>query len=423
MKKILILGGNFSTVDVVREAKANGYFTVVVDNRESGPAKDIADKSLLISTADIKSLVRLVREENINGIFTGPSEFNIRNCIRVAEETGLRFYCNRDQWNMATNKSSFKELCVRHSIPTVPSYPVKGDIATADLSHLHYPVMVKPADSSGSRGLFVCNNEHDTRASYATAQTISADGSALIEHYFDDFECGFAAHYIVIEGRAHLSLTSDKYIVDQRDGLHINAASLFPSLITDYYQKTIHPQIQNLIKDIGLSNGVCFFQALVKDGRLYFHEMELRLGGGLVSKFTTKLQGVNSIAMMVRNAVGDPMCSEDEEDRITPIFDDIVFGTLSIPLECGTITAVHGLDSILEHPQFLDFMQAHHIGDTIEREQIGTLSQLFGRFKYVAPDRKRAAEFIDWVQSQMIILDKNGRNMFSHQFDANRLAS
>ena len=91
-KKLLVLGGTAASYDLVRQAKEMGAYTVVVDDRPTGVAKEIADEAAIISTTDIDALAAFVKEKNIDGVFCSPSEFQIRNTMQVCKKLGLPFW-------------------------------------------------------------------------------------------------------------------------------------------------------------------------------------------------------------------------------------------------------------------------------------------------------------------------------------------
>lgn len=94
-KRLLVLGGTSATLDLVKNAKEMGVYTIVADYLEGGVAKEIADETALVSTTDLDELEALIKERRVDGAFCGPSEFNLRNLIRLCEKTGLPCYTDR----------------------------------------------------------------------------------------------------------------------------------------------------------------------------------------------------------------------------------------------------------------------------------------------------------------------------------------
>jgi len=116
-KKLLVLGGSSASLDVVKIAKKMGVYTIVTDDRPSGAAKDIADEAAMVSTIDMDGLLQLIRQKNIDGVFCGPSEFNIINTMKICSLAGLPFYATKEQWDICSNKDRFKQLCRDNAVP------------------------------------------------------------------------------------------------------------------------------------------------------------------------------------------------------------------------------------------------------------------------------------------------------------------
>ena len=106
-KKLLVLGGTMSTLDVVKTAKHMGIEVTVADYLEDGIAKKEADHAAIISTTDYPALINYIQEHDIDGVFTGASEFNIKNMIELCEKAGLPVYASKEQWDICYNKKRF----------------------------------------------------------------------------------------------------------------------------------------------------------------------------------------------------------------------------------------------------------------------------------------------------------------------------
>ena len=179
-KKILILGGSLSSYDYTKMAKDMGVYTIVTDNNPvPGPAKQIADEIAMISTDDIDSLVAFCKEKNVDAVFTGASEFNLRNCIRVSEKAGLHFYTDMQTWDNCANKETFKKFCLEFGLDTPERFEITEDSTDEELAALPYPVIVKPVDSSSSIGISVCEDASG-RDSHSNATLSQEDHPAPV---------------------------------------------------------------------------------------------------------------------------------------------------------------------------------------------------------------------------------------------------
>lgn len=111
MKKLLILGSDFSTVHLVCEAKKMGVYVIVSDLMQHSPSKDYADESWNISTTDIELLATKITEKKIDGVMAGASEFNLENARHICKRLNLPLYCESDNaWSIARDKRKFKDF-------------------------------------------------------------------------------------------------------------------------------------------------------------------------------------------------------------------------------------------------------------------------------------------------------------------------
>ena len=176
-KKILILGGSAEGQETVENANAMGLKTIVVDPDPQAPAKKIAWKSYDTDALDLEALTRIGREEQVDGVFVGLSERLLEVYRRLCQRLELPCYCTKEQLEVFCDKIAFKEKCRAYGIPVIRDYrPEEVD---------HYPVLVKPADSSGSKGISVCYKQEDLTEAVERAKSFSPSGRTLIEDYLE----------------------------------------------------------------------------------------------------------------------------------------------------------------------------------------------------------------------------------------------
>lgn len=413
MKKILILGGNYSTVDVVQTAKQLGYYTIVASNSEKGEAKDIADETLLVDLEDYESLVRYIKNNNVDGIMTGPSEFHTLNMIRLNKLTGLPSYVNEEQWNICQNKDSFKKLCRKYNVPSVPEYDAN------DVSIIPFPVIIKPVDGCSSKGITLCKSPDTFERDLNFAKEYSLTRTALVEKYIDSKGYGASARYIASNGIIKLSLVGDRYICDTEHAM-ISSVAIFPSKWTRRYIEKINDNVIEMFKSIGINNGTFFMQALPEND-FYFHEMGLRLSGGLSYKITEPINGINDLKMMIKYAMGEEFASEEEIAAVDPYLHGKYAGILSIPLAVGKIDHIEGLEDIRKRPEITSIVEYYYEGGVVEEKYIGTLLQLYARFKFVTNTYDEIVSMINYIQDTLKITSDKGENMIYKYFDVNRL--
>ena len=421
-KRLLVLGGT-SAKDIVAQAKRMGVYTIVADLEETNASKKLSDEGVVVSTTDTDRLVELIREKHIDGVFAGPSEFNIQQVMKVCEAAGLPFYVTRKQWDICQDKYTFKELCRKYNVPVVPEYKLTAELRPEDLIKIKYPVVVKPTDACSSKGLSICKNEKELRVAVPYAISASETGHFIVEKCITS-DYGFGSRYIANNGDIVLSAVCDRYTVDEFDGkAHISAAAIFPSKKMESYIKEINPNVIAMFKSIGLANGTFFMQALVdqEDGQIYFHEMGLRLSGGLIYSMLEASCGYNDVQMMIRYALGGPMATPEEFARIDPYMHGNFVGSLTIPLREGIVGNVSGVDEVRSNPNVTSLVQYYQEGDKVGAELIGTLMQHFCRVKMMTKSIDDYLQLISWVNNTIKVSDTEGKDMVYRYFDANRI--
>lgn len=421
-KKLLVLGSGTSTCDVVRLAQKSGYFVIVTSNNPNGPANEIANKSISISVTDTESLVDYISKNDISGVFTGPSEFHLQNVMRLSELVNLPFYTTEEIWNICSDKKQFKNLCLKYQVPFVPEYKLTDQFNSSDLDKIEYPIIVKPVDSSSSIGVTVCYNENELRCAYKHALDYSKKKQVIIEKYIENNGIVTNVRYTANEGDITLSLLGDTFVVDpvNKTAL-ITAVTVFPSLYTKQYIEQINDNVINMFRSIGVENGSFFMQSLPYNNSILFHEMGMRLSGGLIYKITEPLNGLNDLEMMIRFAMEGKMLPENEMIQADPYLKNKIAIDFCIPLKEGTIKEISGLNEIKLINEIIDFTQYYYTGDSIKREYIGTIQQQFCRLKFIASDLEAALKIIDKIQDTISIKNTLNENMIYMKFDVNRI--
>lgn len=166
MNKLLLLGTSLASVEIVQTAKEMGCYTIVTDNLDPdrSVAKKVADEYWMISTNELDLLEKKCREEKVNAIFAGISEYNLDRVKELTSRLGLPCYIEDAAWKYARDKGAFKNKCKEIGIPIVDEYTVSEPPMPDEMSVIEYPVVVKPVDGTGNKGLSICENELPVRS-------------------------------------------------------------------------------------------------------------------------------------------------------------------------------------------------------------------------------------------------------------------
>ena len=124
-------------------------------------------------------------EHAVDGILVIGNEDIITSVVDVAENIGLDFYVNRNQWVELQDKKNFKRNCIKYGIPIVETYELSNDSDSVQIPRSAYPIILKPADSCGSKGISICNSEKELKQSIQKAKLYSRTNRFLCEKYMD----------------------------------------------------------------------------------------------------------------------------------------------------------------------------------------------------------------------------------------------
>lgn len=407
-KKILILSGIAHMVNVVETAKRMGYYTIVTDKAPGSPAKKVADKSYDISTSEIDRLAEMARHEQIDGVFNGFDDLNTWNALALCEKLGLPYYATEEQLEICSNKDQFKEHCRKFGVPVSEEYIIDANLQDEDIAKLTFPVIIKPVDSYASQGITICHTPEELKAGYEKALDYSKSGNVIIERFIDT-PYGTMMYYTVQNGEVFLSAVTDRHVHQQyKEFPPLPIAVAFPSMHKELYLEKVDPQIRDMLKGMGIQNGVLMIQALYEEGEFFIYEMGFRISGSQHYTIVEQQTGINLLEMMLDHALGEPIDKYDISS-----FDDSYIPrpscNLPILLDNGIIAKVSGLEKVLAMPQVLSFVGCRHAGEVVEHT--GSYSPMFGRFNITADSLDELHQTIDAIYETLTITSTEKRDM------------
>lgn len=401
MKKLLFLGGVGGMAYATRIARSEGYEVVVVDYFEDSQAKQFANKSYLLSTLDLGSLKNLVLKENIQGIFTGFSDNNIRSASYLCETFNFPLYINSNQLNMLQDKNEFKKMCDKYGISTPKQY--------VDLDRVSFPVIVKPSDSYASKGITVCNNDSELVAAIKEAKKYSRNGEVLIEDYLAGNE--IMIHFVMLNKRLKITSAYHRVLatsfVDEKKAI----APLLTYNVDEYaylslkYEETL----ERMFIDLGFENIVGFLQGIKHNDKIYFFEPAVRFGGNASEIFNASCNGVDIIKKFIDYSCSGKM--EDYDiDKINPFFGSFCC-TITLFMRSGKIKNIMGEEKVYRIPGVIDVHRYAHLNDVIEKNKENTWSAVAYRIHVKLLNKEHLFNIIDDIRNVLTVNDEYDNNM------------
>ena len=412
MKKLLILGSDYSTVRVALEAKRFGIYVVVADIMETSPTKAAADEAWFISTTDIDILEKKCKENNINGIMFGASDFNIENARALCRKLNLPIYCDNDySWKVARNKRIFKDICKKVEAPIADDYWITDELKQNDLSKVVFPVVVKPCDKSGNRGMSYCYNQEELVEAYNKAREIS-EGQIIVERRL--FGKEYNVHYVLAEGEARLLYFSSTH---HEPGQPENLYS-FKNTTSEHlkqYINEVNEAAKRVIKEAGCREGIVWFDCIRdEDGHFYLLEMGYRFGGVMTYVPYSKVTGFNTIRWMLEYAMGKKHTVEEMPAELSTALDGCASSYHLFSTHAGIISKIEGLDFLEKMENvFIDIPKRE--GDILRADACSGLIGIYGS------NIEKVCDTLKVINDNLKILDEENQNMFIYFDDYDSL--
>ena len=405
-KKLLILGGNALSVDIVKQANKMGVYTIVTDwnSVKESPAKLQANEHWNISLLDFEALATKIKTEQIDGIITGFTDSYLLPYQHLCEMCELPCYATKQQFEMTLDKALFKAKCQEFGVQTVPEFSIKTfDKNTISASN---KVILKPVDNSGSRGICICESPDMFEEKLTYSQSFSAKKHVIIEQYMDCEDVSF--EYKIQDGEVFLSAICDREIYKTSEYGSITSKLIYPSKYISTYLREANKKVVDMFRVLNLSNGVLFMQAFVKDGKFYFYEMGYRLSGGRHYIFTENQNNTNACKELINFALTGKM-SEQQLSKITkPDFKDLCI-QLSIICQSQTIHHIEGWDHIMNIHQIIDATKYFAEGDTIGQQ--GTTASIFARLHIVCENQQEYSNVLQEIKSNLKVYNALNENI------------
>lgn len=408
-KKLLILGGPALMSDVVARAKELGVYTIVTDwyEPDKSPAKKIADEYWMDSVADIDVLAKKMQENGIDGVFTNYTDSYLPFYVNLCEKAGVPCLANMHQIETISNKDLSKQLCIDHGISVSKRYEITliEDIDNLDIT---FPVLTKPVDNSGQRGIFVCHNKEELKEKYKESLEFSESKNVMIEEYVQgDYTVMF---YTVQNGRVTLATMSDKPVYGNFENNlpKLPMGYFLPSKYVDLCKRIMLPKVQSFVTDLKLQNGVIGIEAVVRDNDIFVFEMQFRLGGMRHHYFVLKENGMDLLAMLIRFSLTGKFEGWDASTCDNAAFKN-AYCSLNILIKPDTVAKIENVEVVKAMPEVYASQQMIYEGDTVRLA--GTVQQIGFKFSLAARSKDELLKAIQSIYKTLCITNERGENL------------
>ena len=410
MKKMLMLGTSYGTMLMLEYAKSIGVYTIVTDYNEpeNSPGKLISDEYWMINTGDLDTLEKKCREEGVNAVVCGISEFNLEMCMELCRRLGLQCYCTPEAWHYSRDKVDFKALCKKLGAPLATDYYLSDPPTREELDQIRYPVVVKPVDLSSNRGISYVHNEEELLTAIDYALGMSKSRKLVVERQLRGEE--WYSFYAMAQGEVSLMGLCAMYSQPGEPKFCYSITSSISNHVEDYVNQ-IDPHIQKVLKEVGCREGIAWVQAMLdEDGHFYIIEMGYRLDGDMMYVPFKALLGFDTVKWLVDYALGETNDPRDLPPSQKKAFKRCGSSYMLWTNKGGTIASIEGLDKIAAMPGVIVDSLAR-VGDEVKAYLP------LGDILFDTDDCAATCEFIKLVNETVSIKNTDGEEMLIYYDD------
>ena len=320
MKKLMLLGGLRYLLPVIEEAHKLGVYVITADFLPNNTAHKYSDEYCNVSIIDKDAVLKAAQELKIDGILSHAVDPGVVSAAYVAEKMGLPFQCSYEAACILQDKSLFRRFLAEHGFncPKAKGYDNTED-ALKDVDYFNWPVIVKPVDSAGSKGVTKVEDKADLQKAIETALSASLSKHFVIEDFLDKVGAQSSADIFTVDGKLVYPAYSDQLFDKEAANPYTPAIEIWPASMEQMFQDDLTVQLQRLFTLLGVKSGIYNVESRVcSDGKAYIMEVSPRGGGNRIAELQDMATGQKLIQNEIKKALGMPL------DNITaPEYDGI----------------------------------------------------------------------------------------------------
>ena len=316
MKKLLILGGTHFQIPAILYAKKKGYYVITCDYLPNNPGHKYADEFHNVSTTDLEAVLALSKKLDIDGILCFASDPAAPTAAYVSEKLNLsgnplskiEILGEKHLWRHFLKENGF-------NTPKAKSYSNIDDLM---IDEWDFPIMVKPIDSSGSKGVTKVSNQSEFSKAFSYALEYSRAKLIIVEEFIERVGPQIGGDGFYGDDKLEFVCFGDQ-VVDIDVNPFVPCGMKFPSYISDDTAKAISSEIERAIQMIGLKNLSFNLEVMLdKKGRIFLMELGPRNGGNCIPEVIHNYTGVDMVGLAVEAAMGNSVA-------IMPTYSNHVF--------------------------------------------------------------------------------------------------
>ena len=319
-KKLMLLGGLRYLLPVIEEAHKLGAYVITADYLPDNIAHKYSDEYCNVSIIDKDAVLAKAKELEIDGILSHAVDPGVVSAAYVAEQLGLPFQTSYKAACILQDKSLFRQFLMENGFncPHAKGYTNAED-AMKDVDYFNWPVIVKPVDSAGSKGVTKVTDPKDLLSAIEFALSCSISKNFIVEDFLDIIGYQSSADIFTIDGKLVYPAYSDQLFDKDAANPYTPAIEIWPASMQQHYQDDLTEQLQRLFTLLEVKTGIYNVESRVcSNGKAYIMEVSPRGGGNRIAELQDMATSQSLIRAEICKALSLPM-----EDITAPEYEGV----------------------------------------------------------------------------------------------------
>ena len=391
MKKLLMLGGSMQQIPAIKRAREFGFYVITCDYLPSNPGHKYSNEFYNVSTTDLNGVLELAQKLQIDGIVAYASDPAAPTAAYVAEQMGLPGNPYKSV-EVLTKKDLFREFLKNNEFftPKAKGYYTYEDAAN-EVNEFKFPIMVKPVDSSGSKGVVKVYEESSLKSAVEEALSYSRSKRFIIEEFIEKKGYQVSGDGFSVDGKLVFTSYGNELYSGKGTREYVALGEFWPSLLTDEQKNKIDNELQRLITALGMKTSAYNIEVILdKDDNVYILELGPRNGGSYIPQLIEYATGVNLLDYTLYAAMGMD-CSSLKMTKATGFWSNyMILSTVS-----GKFNGIW-FDEKVKKNNLLDVYCMYSQGDKVTAYQNTTHS--LGTILFKADSMDEILEIIENIE-------------------------
>lgn len=308
-KKMLLLGGGHAEIPLIQAAQSLGWYVITTGNDRKGLGHPYADKNVFVNYSDKDAMLELAKNEGVQAVCSGCNDFALLSTVYVCEKLGLPGHDSYATSLEIHHKDKYRALATRLSIPTPRALVIPTSAGAAGnncaefdaaIAQLTFPIIVKPVDLTGGKGIHRAANANEAREAYKDACSRTRQDHIVVEEFVQGSNHGFSA--MLVKGKVAFAFSdNEQYYINK----YMVSGANSPSTSSDKTLAMLREYSERIAQELHLVDGILHIQYIERaDGIPIIIEICRRAPGDLYIKFVKYATGIDYPRFIVMAETG-----------------------------------------------------------------------------------------------------------------------